>query len=307
MASTLVTNTQPQKVGFATFCANPAVRQNIAGVVGEKNTQSFIASIVSAVQANKSLAECTNSSIFSAALLGESLKLSPSPQLGQFFLVPYKNKNGVTEAQFQLGSKGYRQLAIRSGQYRKIVASAVKKGELKSFNPITEEYDFEPILDMELRESLPVVGYYAAFELINGFKKEIYWSKEKMLAHADRYSSAFSLNAKGGKYPKVSYQDYLDGKYPAKDEWLYSSFWYKDFDGMAEKTMLRQLTSKWGVMSIDLQRAFTSDMGVLNESGEVKYVDNLPEDPAETAETEIAEKANAEELVIEADAEEAFA
>lgn len=307
MASTSVTNTQPQKVGFATFCANPAVRQNIAGVVGEKNTQSFIASIVSAVQANKSLAECTNSSIFSAALLGESLKLSPSPQLGQYFLVPYKNKNGVTEAQFQLGSKGYRQLAIRSGQYRKIVASAVKKGELKSFNPITEEYVFEPILDMELRESLPVVGYYAAFELINGFKKEIYWSKEKMLAHADRYSSAFSLNAKGGKYPKVSYQDYLDGKYPAKDEWLYSSFWYKDFDGMAEKTMLRQLISKWGVMSIDLQRAFTSDMGVLNESGEVKYVDNLPEDPAETAETEIAEKANAEELVIEADAEETFA
>lgn len=307
MASTSVTNTQPQKVGFATFCANPAVRQNIAGVVGEKNTQSFIASIVSAVQANKSLAECTNSSIFSAALLGESLKLSPSPQLGQFFLVPYKNKNGVTEAQFQLGSKGYRQLAIRSGQYRKIVASAVKKGELKSSNPITEEYVFEPILDMELRESLPVVGYYAAFELINGFKKEIYWSKEKMLAHADRYSSAFSLNAKGGKYPKVSYQDYLDGKYPAKDEWLYSSFWYKDFDGMAEKTMLRQLISKWGVMSIDLQRAFTSDMGVLNESGEVKYVDNLPEDPAETAETEIAEKANAEELVIEADAEETFA
>lgn len=307
MASTSVTNTQPQKVGFATFCANPAVRQNIAGVVGEKNTQSFIASIVSAVQANKSLAECTNSSIFSAALLGESLKLSPSPQLGQYFLVPYKNKNGVTEAQFQLGSKGYRQLAIRSGQYRKIVASAVKKGELKLFNPITEEYVFEPILDMELRESLPVVGYYAAFELINGFKKEIYWSKEKMLAHADRYSSAFSLNAKGGKYPKVSYQDYLDGKYPAKDEWLYSSFWYKDFDGMAEKTMLRQLISKWGVMSIDLQRAFTSDMGVLNESGEVKYVDNLPEDPAETAETEIAEKANAEELVIEADAEETFA
>ena len=307
MASTSVTNTQPQKVGFATFCANPAVRQNIAGVVGEKNTQSFIASIVSAVQANKSLAECTNSSIFSAALLGESFKLSPSPQLGQYFLVPYKNKNGVTEAQFQLGSKGYRQLAIRSGQYRKIVASAVKKGELKSFNPITEEYVFEPILDMELRESLPVVGYYAAFELINGFKKEIYWSKEKMLAHADRYSSAFSLNAKGGKYPKVSYQDYLDGKYPAKAEWLYSSFWYKDFDGMAEKTMLRQLISKWGVMSIDLQRAFTSDMGVLNESGEVKYVDNLPEDPAETAETEIAEKANAEELVIEADAEEAFA
>lgn len=104
MASTQVTNKTTSKVGFATFCANPVVRQNIANVVGEKQTSSFIAAVVSSVQTNKALAECTNSSIFSAALLGESLKLSPSPQLGQFYLVPYKDREtGISEAQFQLG------------------------------------------------------------------------------------------------------------------------------------------------------------------------------------------------------------
>lgn len=283
MASTQITNKPQGKVGFATFCANPAVRQNISNVVGEKHTSQFIASVVSAVQTNKALAECTNSSIFSAALLGESLKLSPSPQLGQYFMVPYKDrKTGISEAQFQLGSKGYRQLAIRSGQYRKIVTSVIKQGELKSFNPIVEEYQFEPVLDPDVREKLPVIGYYAAFTLVNGFQKEIYWSKERMIEHAKRYSQGYRTDLqKGTQY----------------------TFWSKDFDAMAEKTMIRQLISKWGIMSIDLQRAYESDMGVLNESGEVRYVDNYEDDPAEIVATEIANNANAEEIVIDAEGE----
>lgn len=281
MASTQITNKPQNKVGFATFCANPAVRQNISNVVGEKHTSRFVASVVSAVQTNKALAECTNSSIFSAALLGESLKLSPSPQLGQFYMVPYKDrKTGVAEAQFQLGAKGYKQLAIRSGQYRKIVTSVVKEGELKSFNPITEEYVFEPVTDVSIREKLPVVGYYASFTLVNGFQKEIYWSKEKMVEHAKRYSQGYRSDCQKG----TSY-----------------TFWSKDFDGMAEKTMIRQLISKWGIMSIDLQKAYESDMGVLNESGEVRYVDNQRDDPTEVAASEIAEKANHEELVVDAE------
>jgi recombination protein RecT len=220
-------------------------------------------------------------------------------------MVPYENKKtGISEAQFQIGAKGYIQLAIRSGQYKKIVTSTVKKGELKSYNPITDEYVFEPILDMEVRESLPVIGYYASFTLVNGYTKELYWSKEKMLAHANRYSTAFSLEATKGKYPKVSYEDYLKGKYPEKDEWLYSSNWYKDFDGMAQKTMIRQIISKWGVMSIDLQKAYESDMGVISESGEVTYVDNQKPDAADIAEQEIAENANSEELVVDSVVEE---
>lgn len=189
-------------------------------------------------------------------------------------------------------------MAIRSGQYKKIVTSVVKQGELKSFNPITEEYVFEPIMDIQLRESLPVVGYYASFTLINGFTKELYWSKEKMLAHADRYSAAFSLNGTTGRYAKVPYEQYERGEYPEKDAWLYSSFWYKDFDGMAEKTMIRQLISKWGIMSIDMEKAYQSDMGVLNESGDVRYVDNQ-DDPLEKALHDIDEHANAAEIVIE--------
>lgn len=278
-------NTQvATKPGFASFCAVPAVRQNIVSVVGEKETPQFIASVVSAVQSNKQLAECTNSSIFSAALLGQSLKLSPSPQLGQFYLVPYKDrKTGVSEAQFQLGARGYKQLAIRSGQYKKIVTSTVKQGELKSFNPITEEYVFSPILDVELREKLPVVGYYASFTLTNGFQKEIYWSKEKMEEHAKRYSQGYRSDCQKG----TSY-----------------TFWSKDFDGMAEKTMIRQLISKWGIMSIEMQRAYQSDMGVLDESGDVRYVDNPPQDPVEMSEEEIQQNANKEELIV--DGEETF-
>ena len=279
--SQALTNAEPQKMTFTAFCAVPAVRQNVASVVGEQNVTQFISSVVSAVQTNKQLAECTNSSIFSAALLGQSLKLSPSPQLGQFYLVPFLDrKTGISEAVFQIGAKGYKQLAIRSGQYKRIVTSVVKEGELKAYNPITEEYVFEPVMDMSVREQLKVVGYYASFTLINGFTKEIYWSKEKMVEHAKRYSQGYRTDLKKGTQ---------------------FTFWSKDFDAMAEKTMIRQLISKWGIMSIEMEKAYQSDMGVLNESGNVRYVDNQEDDPAELAEQEIAENANKEELMIEAE------
>lgn len=105
----------------------------------------------------------------------------------------------------------------------------------------------------------------------------MYWSKNKMLKHADKYSPSFNLEATNGKYAKVSFEDYLAGKVSEKDMWLYSSFWYKDFDGMACKTMLRQLISKWGIMSTELQTAFENDMGVINENGQVEFVDNKDE------------------------------
>ena len=273
-----VANTQQKKTGITTYLTKDAVKQNIMSVVGEKNTTKFISSVISAVQTNPALAECTNSSILSSALLGEALQLSPSPQLGQFYMVPYKNtKTGQSEAQFQLGAKGYKQLAIRSGQYKKIVTSVVKQGELKAFNPITEEYVFEPVMDIAAREKLPVIGYYAAFELNNGFKKEIYWSKEKMVEHAKMYSNGYRNDLK----KKTAY-----------------TFWSKDFDGMAEKTMIRQLISKWGIMSIEMQKAYEGDMGVIQDDGSVRYIDNEI-DAVEMAQEEIAENANTEELEIE--------
>ena len=215
--------------------------------------------------------------ILSAALLGESLNLCPSPQLGQFYMVPYKdNKRGVVNAQFQLGYKGYIQLAIRSGQYKRLNVLPIKSGELKAWDPLTEEITVE-INDSENRDTLPTIGYYAMFEYINGFRKVLYWTKAKMLHHADAYSKAFSVEATNGKYPKVSFADYEAGNYDKNSEWLYSSFWYKNFDDMACKTMLRQLISRWGIMSTELQKAYESDMGVIGGDGSVSYVDNEPD------------------------------
>jgi recombination protein RecT len=282
-----------ESISLTAYLAKDAVKNQINSVVGGKDGQRFISAIVSAVTVNPALQECTNSSILSGALLGESLKLSPSPQLGHYYLVPYAdNKNDVKVAQFQIGYKGYIQLAIRSGQYRKINVVAVKEGELNYFDPLNEEIHIDLITDEDARDDAETVGYYAMFELVNGFRKVIYWSKRKMLKHADRYSSAFSvsggdINTRYGKIHKVSFAEFEAGQYDSRDAWMYSSFWYKDFDGMAFKTMLRQLISKWGVMSIDLQKAFEDDMAVISEDGTPDYVDNdsdyvdapaLPED-----------------------------
>lgn len=263
-------NQQPS-VGatIATFLSGDAVKKNIADVVGKMNSTRFVTSIVSAVQNTPALKECTNVSIFSAALLGQGLELSPSPQLGQFYMVPFEDKKaGIKQATFVLGYKGYIQLAIRSGQYKRLNVMAIKEGELQYFDPLNEEISVNLMADnWDAREKAKTIGYYAFFELTNGFKKAMYWSIDQMINHADKYSPAFNKDAKAGRYPKVSYADYLAGNYDKKDAWLYSSFWYKDFDGMAYKTMLRQLISKWGPMSIDMQNAFTADNAVVDQNG----------------------------------------
>lgn len=270
-------------MGITAFLNQDSVKNQLQQAVG-KNSMRFVSSVVSAVTVNPALQECTNKSILSAALLGESLNLSPSPQLGQYYMVPYENKKeGVKVAQFQMGYKGYIQLAIRSGQYKKLNVLAVKEGELVRFDPLAEEIEVRLIEDEEKREQAKTIGYYAMFEYINGFKKALYWSKKKMLSHADRYSQAFSKDAKemtvrGKKKTKVSFADFEAGNFPKEDEWMYSSFWYKDFDGMAFKTMLRQLISKWGIMSIEMQRAYEGDMAEIREDGTNSYVDNQPED-----------------------------
>ena len=264
------------KPKFSVAIQSDTYKNLINRTLGDKDRATrFIASISSAVATNQALQECDAGTILSGALLGESLNLSPSPQLGQYYLVPFNdNKKGYKVAQFQLGYKGYIQLAIRSGQYKKLNVLAIKKGELIKYDPLNEEIEVKLIESEEEREEAETIGYYAMFEYTNGFKKTIYWSKKKMLSHADKYSQSFSLGATNGKYPKVSYEDYILGKYDKKDEWLYSSYWYKDFDGMAYKTMLRQLISKWGIMSIDMQQAMEQDMATINTDGTFEYVDN---------------------------------
>ena len=246
---------EAKQPSIATFLATDNVKENVKKIVGEKDAQRFISSLVSAVQTNPGLAECTNKSLLNAALLGQSLNLPQSPQLACFYFVPFKNsKANTTEATFQLGWKGYIQLAMRSGQYQKIHVTDIREGELKSYNPIEDEFIFEPETDIEKRLQLPVIGYYAYFILVNGFKKTLYWSREQMDEHAKKYS--------------MSYRKGWD-----------SSLWKTDFDKMAYKTMLRQLISKYGPMSIEMEKAYVGDQSVIDDNGNPAYIDNVPDEP----------------------------
>lgn len=285
-----------QNLGITEYLTKDAIKNQINKVVGGKNGQRFISAIVSAYNTNPTLQECTNQSILSAALLGESLQLSPSPQLGHYYMVPFNNtKTGVKEAQFQMGYKGYIQLAIRSGQYKRLNVVAIKEGELEYFDPLNEDIKVNLMVDdWDKREEAETIGYYAMFELVNGFRKTMYWSKAQMLAHADKYSPAFYKDAgkvktKYGEKQRVSFADYEAGNYDPRDSWMYSSFWYKNFDGMAYKTMLRQLISKWGVMSIELQKAFEGDMATLDAEGHPTYVENDNDEYVEATATEVNE------------------
>ncbi len=260
-----LTKTNKQRLGMAAYLNQDAVKNQINSIIGSKRGTSFIASIVSAVQTTPALQECTQSSILQAALLGEALNLSPSPQLGQFWIVPFKNrKKGVTEGTFQLGAAGYKQLAMRTGQYKDIDFLEIHEGEYKGRDKFTGKQVFEFIEDEEERESLPVIGYMAYFELLNGFRKSVYWTKAKMEKHADKYSQAFSLEA---------YRKLQAGEIPASEMWKYSSYWYSNFTGMAEKTLIKHILSKWGILSTEMIQAMDADNAVINEDGTKNYVE----------------------------------
>lgn len=255
---------QPQRMTFSMAINSTWYQKLINNTIKDpKRAQRFVAAITSAVAVNPTLQTCDPATILSGALLGESLGLSPSPQLGQYYLVPFRNtKANKTDAQFQLGYKGYVQLALRSGYYKSLNVFSIKAGELKKWNPLTEELEIELIDDDEVRERTESVGYVACFEYLNGFRKTIYWSRKKMEAHALRYSKGYSA--------KKGY-----------------TFWEKDFDAMAYKTMLRQLISKWGIMSIDLQTAFEQDT-IIEESGDYMEATAAPQ-PQQIEPTPLAE------------------
>lgn len=261
---------QTQRPKFSAMISTPGYQKMINNTLQDpKRAQRFIASITSAVATNPALQDCDPPTILSGALLGESLGLSPSPQLGQYYLVPFRNsKKGCNDAQFVLGYKGYVQLALRSGYYKHLNVIAVKAGELVRYDPLTEEVELDINLDELAREESATVGYLASFEYLNGFRKTIYWSREKMEAHALRYSKGYAA--------KKGY-----------------TFWEKDFDAMAFKTMLRQLISKWGIMSIELQTAFEQD--AVHESEE--YVEaaeiSMPEPETQSDEPDQASEEEA--------------
>lgn len=262
---------QAQKPKFSVAISTPGYQKLINNTLQDANrARRFTAAITSAVSSNPALQDCDAGTILSGALLGESLNLSPSPQLGQYYLVPFNDKARGKVATFQLGYKGYIQLAVRSGYYKKLNVLAIKDGELINFDPLNEEIQVNLIKDEIIRENTETIGYYAMFEYSNGFKKAMYWSKEKMEAHALKYSRGYAA--------KKGY-----------------TFWEKDFDGMAYKTMLRQLISKWGIMSIEMQNAYEGDMAALDGDnknyveGESEEIPNTTVSPAQNETQDIQE------------------
>lgn len=274
---------------FSAMLKTDGYQSLIAQTLQEPARRSrFIANISAAVATNPALQTCDAGTILSAALLGESLNLSPSPQLGHFYMVPFQdNKRGRTVATFVLGYKGYVQLALRSGVYRRLNVVEIREPEFVSWKPLTEELQANMSEDDAERDSMPVHGYYVMFEYLNGFTKAMYWRKSKMLAHAGRYSKAFKV---------AEYDRFVNGEVPASEQWKFSSFWYKDFDGMAMKTMLRQIISKWGIMSAELRNAFERDETIAEPGKEPTGLFEAED----TAEEVSAEKADAVVVVDDA-------
>jgi len=270
MSNELQTTKGNTQIGFTTFMTSGVVQKKVNEILGdEQSGKRFISSIISAVYTNPSLKECDNTSILSGALLGESLNLSPSPQLGRMYLVPFKDKDRGMVAQFLLGYKGYLELAMRSGQYKDINVMEIREGEYKGRDKLNGNPVFEFIENDDERDSKEVIGYMASFTLVNGFTKTIYMTQKQMEDHALQYSNGYRADKKN----KTSY-----------------TFWSKDFTSMAFKTLLRRLISRWGILSIEMQQAYDGDMAVINDDGSKDYVDNVPDAEFEVQEQPVEVK-----------------
>lgn len=207
----------------------------------------FVASLIDIYASDRNLQECEPGAVIMEALKAATLRLPINKNLGFAYIVPYRNR-GKMEPQMQIGYKGLIQLAMRTGEYRYLNADVVYEGELKGYDKLTGHLD----LSGE-KKSDRVVGYFAYLELLNGFSKTVYWTKEQVIEHAKRFSKAFN-------------SDY--------------SPWKTDFDAMALKTVLRNLITKWGIMSVEMVQAVDRDIEA-------------------DAQREIAEYANSEVLDID--------
>lgn len=227
-------------------------KKRINEIMGKK-AAPFMASIVN-VSNLPGLKEADPNSIISSAIVAATLDLPIDQNLGFAYIVPYNTKEGnsyVKKAQFQMGYRGYIQLAMRTGQYKTINAIEIYKGEIKRVNRLTGEIEFNEDEDLIDRDT--VVGYMAYFKLLNGFEKTLYMTKEEMEKHAKKYSQSYSSQKK----------------------WVVdASLWSTDFDGMAIKTVIKRLLSKYGILSVEMQNAITNDQAVMNNEGNPEYIDN---------------------------------
>lgn len=237
---------------------NIRTQEYVKQILGERAGQ-FIANVTSVVANDSKLQACEPYTLMFAALKATSLGLPIDQNLGFAYIIPYKNnKEGKTEAQFQLGYKGISQLAIRSGQFKTINVTDVREGELVSRDRRTGELKFQWVDNDEERNKLPIIGYLGYFRLLNGYEKETYWTIEELKAHGLRYSQTFA-----------SKNDYVRN----------SSKWTTDFDAMCKKTVIKLMLNKGDApLSPEMQTAILADQAVirgnLDGTETIDYVDN---------------------------------
>lgn len=229
-----------ERASIRSLLSQESVKKRFEELLGRK-APGFMSSVLNIVNGNTQLQQCNPQQILASAAVAAAMDLVIDPNLGFAYIVPYKGK-----AQFQMGWRGYVQLAMRTGQYQTINATHVYEGEIKSHNRITGMIEFDP----DGRTSDTIVGYVAYFRLLNGFEKYDYMSLDAITAHAKRFSQSFGKSF---------------------------SPWNTDFDSMATKTVLKRLLSKYGILSIEMQTAVSADQAVVTDTGEghqYEYVDN---------------------------------
>ena len=220
-----------------------ACMNNLRAMLGQK-AQGFATSVLSVVNNNKLLQKAQPASVYSSAMLAASMDLPINPNLGYAAIVPYGN-----QAQFQIMTRGLIQLAIRSGQYERITNAVVHEGELVKADKFKDEYVF----DESKRTSDKVIGYVAYFKTVGGYEKYLYMTKEEAMAHGKRYSKSFATGV-----------------------------WSTDPDAMCLKTVLKLLLAKYGILSIEMQRAIKFDQAVVKDDfTQIQSLDEIDEAEAE--------------------------
>ena len=221
----------PTLVALKHALKNQGIIDRFISTLGKEEAGTFMTSIINITSANQALQKCTEQSIMTAAFKSASLKLPIEPALGRAYIIPYGNT-----ATFQLGYKGLRELAIRSGMYKKIRAVEIYEDELEFYNPITGDVEFTDIKTWKFREDpkKTAIGYYAFFTMTTGFEANVYMTKADVEKHATKFSQAFKAKKK-------------------------DSPWFNDFDKMACKTVLKRLLNDNGILSIELRTGLVTD------------------------------------------------
>ena len=291
VTNSIVKGNAPEKKPFHSVINSPSIRGMIEKSLGDpRRAASFVSTLISTVSSNKKLAECRPETVISAALKGEAMDLSL--QLQQFSIVQY----GDT-ANYQLSYKGLSQLATRSGQYLDFGVYDVREGEYKGKDSRTRQPVIEWLDDDDAREKLPLAGFYGFYELKNGFSKSMYWTHDKILSHADRYSMAFS---------KEKYEQLIAGKLKKEEaeKLKIGTPWYGDplseeHMKMCRKTVLMQmLNDGTAPLSIEMQQAINNEVVLESTDNGIIYED----DPLVAGAKSSEESVKTDEVVVESTA-----